>query len=84
MADPVFESDQQALEPYSTPGELPLLTTREVVIYPLMTAPLLIEEEHAIRAVDGAMNAGHKTVALFGLRDEAKEKQGQYQWQETP
>ena len=62
-----------AMEPFALPGELPLLTTREVVIYPLMAVPLLIEEKGAVQAIDAAMDAGHKTVALFGVKVGVKE-----------
>jgi len=55
---------QDAVETISkqVPREVPLLVSREVVIYPHMGAPLLIEDECAIRAVDTAMSAGHKLL----------------------
>ncbi len=57
-----------AIETYHFPPELPMLTSSEVVIYPLMAAPLLLEDDRAIRAVDAAVNAGHKVVAVFGKK----------------
>ena len=55
-----------AIEAYSIPSELPMLVTSEVVIYPLMAAPLLLEDQRAVKAVEAAMNAGHNVVAIFG------------------
>ena len=39
-----------AIEAYSIPSELPMLVTSDVVIYPLMAAPLLLEDERAVIA----------------------------------
>ncbi len=59
------------------PREVPLLVSREVVIYPHMGAPLLIEDEGAIRAVDTAVSAGHKTVAVFGQKPSGDEPESE-------
>lgn len=48
------------------PDQLPLLVTGEVVIFPRMVATLLIDDKPAIRAVDTAVNTGHKTLVVFG------------------
>lgn len=53
------------------PDQLPLLVTGEVVIFPRMVATLLIDDKPAIRAVDTAVNAGHKTLVVFGQKLEA-------------
>ncbi len=53
------------------PDQLPLLVTGEVVIFPRMVATLLIDDKPAIRAVDTAVNAGHKTLVVFGQKSEA-------------
>ncbi len=50
------------------PVEVPVLRSREVVIFPHMLSPLFIESEQAIRAVDTAVNGGHRVVALFGQK----------------
>ena len=61
--DPV---EQEALAKRSFPPNLPLLTSSEVVIYPYMAAPLMIEDEEAIQTIEAALKTGHKVVALFG------------------
>lgn len=60
-----------AIEAYSIPSELPMLVTSEAVIYPLMAAPLLLEDEHGAKAVEAAVEAGHKVVAIFGQLESA-------------
>lgn len=62
-----------AIEAYSIPSELPMLVSSEVVIYPLMAAPLLLEDEHGAKAVEAAVDAGHKVVAIFGQLESADE-----------
>ena len=64
MADPL--TSVNAIEAYRIPSELPMLVTSEVVIYPLMAAPLLLEDERAIKAAQDAIDAGHKVIAIFG------------------
>ena len=64
MADPL--TSVNAIEAYRIPSELPMLVTSEVVIYPLMAAPLLLEDERAIKAAQAAIDAGHKVIAIFG------------------
>ena len=56
----------EAIKKYRIPREIPLLVTSDVVVYPYMAAPLLVEDEPAIQAVDAAVKAGHKVVAIFG------------------
>ena len=60
-----------AIEAYSIPSELPMLVTSEVVIYPLMAAPLLLEDERAVKAAQAAIDAGHKVIAIFGELEES-------------
>ena len=60
-----------AIEAYSIPSELPMLVTSEVVIYPLMAAPLLLEDERAVKAAQAAIDAGHKVLAIFGELEES-------------
>lgn len=60
-----------AIETYSLPSELPMLVSSDVVIYPLMAAPLLLEDEHGAKAVEAAVEAGHKVVAIFGQLESA-------------
>ncbi|HAA75624.1 TPA: endopeptidase La [Candidatus Latescibacteria bacterium] len=56
----------EALAKRSFPPNLPLLTSSEVVIYPYMAAPLIIEDEEAIHTAEEALKTGHKVAALFG------------------
>ena len=60
-----------AIETYNIPSELPMLVSSEVVIYPLMAAPLLLEDEQGAKAVEAAVSAGHKVVAIFGQLESA-------------
>ena len=55
-----------AIEAYTIPSELPMLVTSEVVIYPMMAAPLMLEDQRAVNAVEAAIDAGHKVMAVFG------------------
>jgi ATP-dependent Lon protease len=57
---------QDALANRTFPSDLPLLTSSDVVIYPYMAAPLIIEDEEAIKTVEAALKTGHKVAALFG------------------
>ena len=49
--------------------ELPLLPTRDTVIFPHMVAPLFVGRERSIRAVETAM-ARDQRMAVFAQRDE--------------
>ena len=60
------EEPTEAIAKRSFPPDLPLLVTGEVVIYPYMAAPLLIDDLTTIRTVEEAMKTGHKVVAVFG------------------
>jgi ATP-dependent Lon protease len=60
-----------AIETYSIPSELPMVVSSDVVIYPLMAAPLLLEDERGAKAVEAAIEAGHKVVAIFGQLESA-------------
>ena len=68
-----------AIETYSMPTELPMLVSSEVVIYPLMAAPLLLEDPLAVKAVETSIDAGHKVVALFGQMENANKDNGEIQ-----
>ena len=50
------------------PGEVPLLVSRDVVVFPSMVTQLFLDDDRAIRAVDTAVNGGHKVVAIFGQK----------------
>jgi ATP-dependent Lon protease len=56
----------EAIATRSYPPELPLLTTTDVVIFPYMAAPLMIEDHDAIKTVEAALKSSNKVVALFG------------------
>lgn len=62
----MIDETTEAIAKRSFPPDLPLLATNEVVIYPYMAAPLLIDDETTIHTVEQAMKTGHKVVALFG------------------
>ena len=49
--------------------ELPLLPTRDTVIFPHMVAPLFVGRERSIRAVETAM-ARDQRIAVFAQKDE--------------
>ena len=75
MADPL--TSVNAIETHRIPSELPMLVTSEVVIYPLMAAPLLLEDERAIKAAQTAIDAGHKVIAIFGALEESDSEGGE-------
>jgi ATP-dependent Lon protease len=57
----------------SLPLTLPLLTASQVVIYPNMTAPLVIDDKAAIDMIEAVSKSGQTTVALFGLIPKSEE-----------
>ena len=46
--------------PLKLPTELPLLTVRDVVVFPTMVMPLAVGREKSIRAVEEAMSGHHR------------------------
>ncbi len=56
----------EALARRSFPPELPLLTTPQVVIYPGMASPLVIDDRESVNMVQAALKTGNNVVALFG------------------
>ena len=68
MSDEKTSESIEVIDRTHVPGEVPVLRSKEVVIFPYMLSPLLIESEQAIRAVDTAVNGGHRVVALFGQK----------------
>ncbi len=60
--DNPIEETTEAIAKRSFPPDLPLLVSGEVVIYPYMAAPLLIDDETTIRTVEEAMNTGTKSL----------------------
>ncbi len=67
MSEPKEETHLEAAYK-QVPGEAPLLITTDAVIYPEMGAPLIVADERAVRSLETAEAAGHKTVAVFGRR----------------
>lgn len=67
-------TNMNAIETYLFPPELPMIISSEVIIYPMMAAPLLLEDDQAIRAVETAVTAGHKVIAIFGQKPGDKAK----------
>lgn len=75
MSDETTPKSIEVIDGSHVPGEVPVLRSREVVIFPYMLSPLFVESEQAIRAVDTAVNGGHRVVALFGQKpDKEPEK----------
>ncbi|MDE2889967.1 MAG: endopeptidase La [Gemmatimonadota bacterium] len=68
MSDEKTSESIEVIDRTHVPGEVPVLRSKEVVIFPYMLSPLLIESEQAIRAVETAVNGGHRVVALFGQK----------------
>ena len=68
MSDEKTSESIEVIDRSHVPGEVPVLRSRDVVIFPYMMSPLFIESEQAIRAVDTAVNGGHRVVALFGQK----------------
>ena len=68
MSDEKTSESIEVIDRTHVPGEVPVLRSRDVVIFPYMMSPLFIESEQAIRAVDTAVNGGHRVVALFGQK----------------
>ncbi len=68
MSDETTPKSIEVIDGSHVPGEVPVLRSREVVIFPYMLSPLFVESEQAIRAVDTAVNGGHRVVALFGQK----------------
>lgn len=78
MSDEKTSESIEVIDRTHVPDEVPVLRSRDVVIFPYMLSPLFIESEQAIRAVDTAVNGGHRVVALFG------QKPGQEQGKAEP
>lgn len=55
------------------PKEMPILPTRQVVVYPSMIVPLLIGRSENIKLIDDAA-VGDRTIGLFAQRDSEKEE----------
>ena len=68
MSDQTTPKSIEVIDGSHVPGEVPVLRSREVVIFPYMLSPLFVESEQATRAVDTAVNGGHRVVALFGQK----------------
>ncbi len=68
MSNETTPKSIEVIDGSHVPGEVPVLRSRDVVIFPYMLSPLSVESEQAIRAVDTAVNGGHRVVALFGQK----------------
>lgn len=73
MSDERTSESIEVIDHTHVPGEAPVLRSRDVVIFPNMLSPLFIESEQAVRAVDTAVNGGHRVVALFGQKPGPKQ-----------
>lgn len=74
-----IEEVAEALARRSFPRELPLLTTPQVVIYPGMASPMVIEDRASVEMVRAALKTGNNVVALFGRVSAEDEDEGEDQ-----
>ena len=51
------------------PNELPILTVRSTVVYPLTVIPLSVHQERDIRLVDEAVTNGNRLIAIATVKD---------------
>jgi ATP-dependent Lon protease len=72
-----IESEIVQIEPgeerVQIPGVLPVLPLRDIVIFPFMIAPLFVQRERSLRAVDNAL-AESRMILLVAQRDLDKEE----------
>jgi ATP-dependent Lon protease len=72
-----IESEIVQIEPgeerVQIPGVLPVLPLRDIVIFPFMIAPLFVQRERSLRAVDNAL-AESRMILLVAQRDTDKEE----------
>ena len=61
------QEDTDATARYETPGALPVLPLRDVVVYPHMVIPLFVGREKSIKALDAAM-ADNKQILLVAQK----------------
>ncbi len=61
------QQDTDATARYETPGALPVLPLRDVVVYPHMVIPLFVGREKSIKALDAAM-ADNKQILLVAQK----------------
>lgn len=59
------------------PPELPLLTIREVVLFPYMVLPLSVGREKSIKAIEAAMGGTPRLIAVVAQKDVKVEDPGQ-------
>lgn len=69
---PVDEKIDEKPAEVSVPEELPLLPSREMVVYPSLLIPLAASEEHTIRLIDEAAT-GDKMLGIFAQRQGVEE-----------
>ncbi|MEE8374442.1 MAG: endopeptidase La [Dehalococcoidia bacterium] len=69
---PVDEKTDEKPAEVSVPEELPLLPSREMVVYPSLLIPLVASEEHTIRLIDEAAT-GDKMLGIFAQRQGVEE-----------
>ena len=74
------QEDTDATARYETPGALPVLPLRDVVVYPHMVIPLFVGREKSIVALNLAMDAG-KRILLVAQQAADQDAGAEYQGQ---
>lgn len=57
------------------PKELPILPTKQIVVFPYLIAPLVVTDRDYAKMIDGVL-AGDKMIGLFAQKDPRVEKPG--------
>ena len=70
---PEAQDGQEAAPPaVEIPPLLPVLPLREGVIYPMSVAPVVVQDERAVRAVEDSMRT-HRLLCVVARREGAEE-----------
>ena len=60
--------DPKANEGMPIPEEIPVLPSKDAVVFPLMLVPLIVSGEHWVKMVEEA-SAGSRVIGLFAMKD---------------
>ena len=69
LTEPSDESDKSSDDKPEIPEELNLLPLREVVIFPVVVAPLGVGRENSIKLVNESMPGGNRLIGVSCLKD---------------
>ncbi len=70
------ETPSEGEEAHKIPEEINLLPLREVVIFPVVVAPLGVGRENSIKLVNDSMAGGNRLIAVSCLKDPSIENPG--------